>query len=54
MHESLVVPVLMYGSETMMWKEEERSRIRTMQMDNLRWLLRAERMDRVPNAQLRE
>ena len=24
LHETLLVPVLMYGSETMIWKEEER------------------------------
>ena len=35
LHESLLVPVLTYGSETMIWKEKERSRIRTVQMDNL-------------------
>ena len=36
LHESLLVPVLMYGSETMVWTEEkERSRIRAVQMDNL-------------------
>ena len=34
LHESLLVPPLMYGSETMIWKE--RSRIRAVQMDNLR------------------
>ena len=38
LHESLLVPVLMNGSETMLWKEE-RSRIRAVQMDNLRgWI----------------
>ena len=36
MHETSLLPVLMYGSETMLWKEEERSRIRAVQMDNLR------------------
>ena len=25
LHETLVVPVLMYGSETVLWKEKERS-----------------------------
>ena len=25
LHETLLVPVLMYGSETMIWKEKERS-----------------------------
>ena len=37
--ETLFVLVLMYGSETMLWKEKERSRIRDVQMDNLRGLL---------------
>ena len=27
LHETLLVPVLMYGNETMIWKEEERSRV---------------------------
>ena len=36
----------------MLWKEKEKSRIRAVQMDNLRGLLR--RMDRVPNTWIRE
>ena len=39
LHESLLVPVFTYGSETMIWRENERSRIWTIQMDNLRGLL---------------
>ena len=39
LHETLLVPVLMYGSETMLRKEKERFRVRTVQMDNLRGLL---------------
>ena len=39
LHESLLVPVLMYGSETVIWREKERSRISAIQMDNLRGLL---------------
>ena len=27
LHETLFVPVLMYGSETLLWKEKERSRV---------------------------
>ena len=42
---SVLVPVLMYGSETMMWREKERSRNRTVQMDNLRGLLIIRKMD---------
>ena len=37
LHELLFVPVLMYGSETMM-RKEIRFRIRAVQMDNLRGL----------------
>ena len=40
----------MYGSETTLWKKKDRSRIRAVQMDNLRGLLRIRRMDRVSNA----
>ena len=36
LHESLLVPVITYDSETMIWREKERSRIRAVQMDNLR------------------
>ena len=48
------MPVLMYGSETTIWKEKERSRIRTVQTDNLKGLLGTRRMDIVPNAWIRE
>ena len=48
------MPVLTYGSETMIWREKERSRIRAVQMDNLRGLLGIRRMDKVPNAQIRQ
>ena len=37
----------------MLW-EEERSRVRAVQMDNLRGLLGIRRMDRVPNARIME
>ena len=36
LHETLFVSVLLYGNETMLWTEKERSRVRTVQMDNLR------------------
>ena len=54
LHETLLVPAFMYGSETMLWKEKERSRIRTVQTDNLRGMLGIRRMDRIPNAWIRE
>ena len=53
LHESVLVPDLTYGSETMIWREKEMSRIRTVQMENLRGLLGIRRMDKVPNARIR-
>ena len=44
LHESLLVPVLMHGSETMIWKEKKRYRIMPVQMNNLRGLLGIKRM----------
>ena len=44
MHETLLVAVLVYGNEIMLWKEE-RSRIRAIQIGNLRGLLGIRRMD---------
>ena len=52
LHEKLLVPDLTYGSETMLWKE--RSRIRTAQMDNLKGLLGINRMEKAPNARIRQ
>ena len=52
MHETLLIAVLMHGSETR--REKERSRVRAVQMDNLRGLLGIRRMDRFPNARIRE
>ena len=52
--ETLLVHVLMYGNETMIWREKKISRVRPVQMDNLRGLLGIRRMDRVPNVRIRE
>ena len=54
LHDTLLVPVLMYGMETMIWKEKERSSIRTIQMNKMRCLLDIRSMDRVPNERMRE
>ena len=54
LHKSLLVPVLIYGNETMIWRKKERSRIRDVQMNNLRGLLGIRRMDKVPNARIRQ
>ena len=53
-YETLLVPVFMYGSEIMLWREKEKSRFRAVQMDNLRGLLGIMRMDSVSNAWIRE
>ena len=46
LHKTLLVPVLMYGSAKMFWKEKKRSRVKAVQMDNhLGGLLGIIRMD---------
>ena len=54
LHETLLMPLLMYGSETMLWKEKERFRISPVQIDNLRGLLGIRRIDRIPNSRIKE
>ena len=54
LHKTLLVPVLMYGNETMLWKGKERSKISAVQIDNLKGLLGIRRVIRVPNARIRE
>ena len=54
LHESLLVPVLTYDKETMICREKERSRIRAVQMDSLRGLLGIRRINKVPNAWIRQ
>ena len=51
---NIACPCSYVWSETMLWKEEERSRVRAVQMDNLRGLLGIRRMDRVLNVRIRE
>ena len=46
LHETMLVPVVMYGSEIMLGKDKGRSRIRPIKMDNLRCLLVIRRMDK--------
>ena len=54
LHETLLVPFLMYGSETVLWREKERPRIMDVQMHNLRGLLVIRMMDRETNVWVRE
>ena len=53
LYETLLVAILIYDSEAMLWKEKERSRIRALQMDNLRDLLGIRSMDRFLNVEVR-
>ena len=53
LQESLLVPFLTYGNETIIWRKKERSSIRVVQMDNLRGLLSIRKIDKVPNARIR-
>ena len=46
--------ILTYDSEKMICREKERSRIRAVQMDNLRGLLGIRRINKVPNAWIRQ
>ena len=50
LHESLLVPLLMYDIETKIRREKNRSGIMAVQMDNLRGLQGIRRIDRVLNA----
>ena len=49
LYQAFLLSVLLYGSETMIWKEKEISRIKAVQMNNLKGLLHIRRMDEVPN-----
>ena len=44
LHEGLILPILMYATETMVCKEDK-SRIKAVQMVNLRSPLEIERID---------
>ena len=54
LHETSLVPVLRYGSKTMLWKGKKSSSVRGVQIGNLRGLLSIRRMDRILNAWIRE
>ena len=54
LHESLPVSALMYSSETRIWKENERSRIRAVQINRFRGLLGIRRKNKVPNGRIRK
>lgn len=39
LHECMLVPTLVSGSETLVWKKKENSRIRAVKIDNLKSML---------------
>ena len=47
LHERLLESVSLYGSEAVIWRGQERSRIRAVQMENFRGLLGIRRIDSV-------
>ena len=47
--DDLLVPVLIYENETVVWREKERPKIRAVQMDNIRGLSCIRRIDRMQN-----
>ena len=53
-HKSLLVPVVTCGSETRIWREKERSRIRAVHVENHRGLLGIKGMNKVLNARIRQ
>ena len=53
LHEALLMSVLLYGSEAIICREKERSRIKAVEMESPRGLLDIRKMDRVPVAQIR-
>ena len=36
LHEAFLIPIILYGSQAMVLREKERSKIRNMQMNNLK------------------
>ena len=53
LHETLLVAALLFGIETMVWRENTLSTIKIGRMDNLRGLLAFRTMDGVPNPRVR-
>jgi hypothetical protein len=54
LYESMLVPTLLYGSETIFVNERDESRIRAVEMDFLRRSIDVRRLDRVRNVDVRE
>ena len=50
---SMLLPVLLYGSESMVWDRTYRSKVQAVQMDNLRSVLGVRRSDKIRNEIIR-
>src|SRR5678815_5674263 len=49
LHEGMLLPVLLYISETMVWNKKYRCKVQCVQMDNLRGMLGVKRINKVRN-----
>src|SRR5678815_2338385 len=54
LHEGMLLLVLLYSSETMVWNKKYRSKVQRVQMDNLRGMLGVRRIDKKRNERIRE
>ena len=54
LHEDVLLPVLMYSSETIVWNKMYRSKVQCVQMDNLKGVLGVRRIDKMRNERIRE
>ena len=54
LHEGMLLPVLLYSSETMVLNKKYRSKVQCVQMDNLRGVLGVRRINKVRNELIRE
>src|SRR5678816_3773424 len=54
LHEGMLLPVLMYSGETMVWNKRYRSKVQCVEMDNLMGVLGVRRIDIMRNERIRE
>src|SRR5678815_5288590 len=54
LREDMLLPVVMYSSETMVWNKRHRSKVQCVQMNNLRGVLGVRRIDKMRNERIRE
>src|SRR5678815_1193791 len=54
LHEGMLLPVLLYSSETMVWNKKYRSKVQCVQIDNIRGVLGVRRINKIRNYRIRE